>query len=417
MKRRTCLMVLLVILILAVSVPAAAAERLAVAVNHSRVLYFDGVERVAVANPEIADVVVVSGSEILLVGKNPGHTTLHVWSRTGRTSYVVEAAADDTMLAANIKNILRYDNIRVSKVNNTVILEGTVNDQYQRSRAEKVAAAYGDKVVNMLEITNPMQVKIEAKVIEINREKVKNLGIKWGNDPAIPGTFIFGQSLSDPITGDVLGKWGGYAGINGELNALIKDGHAKLLSQPNIITLSGEKANIVVGGEIPVPVGIDNNRVSIEWKQYGIKLNIAPEVTAGSLVTSRVTAEVSTLDWNSTHKIELGLGMKIPPIKLRKAESALALSSGQTMAIGGLIAHETARDVHKVPLLANIPVIGNLFKSSSFTRGETELLILITPTIVDPAEYLPSVTPDMAVAATENPWGGKANVQDKSAGR
>ncbi|MEG6585246.1 type II and III secretion system protein family protein [Dendrosporobacter sp. 1207_IL3150] len=381
--------------------PALAEGKLAVAVSQSRVLNYYGVERVAIANPEIADVLVVSSNEILLVGKAPGMTTLHIWSAGNRQSYLVEVAADDLPIANEIKNILGYNDIRVSKVGKTIILEGTVNDRYQKNRAEKVAEAYGEKVVNLLELTKPVQVKIEAQVIEIDREKLKNIGLKWGNDPySSPGSFLFGQRQN-------LGSF--YANIHSELRLLVRDGSAKILSQPNMITLSGEKANIMIGGEIPVPIAWDDNKITFEWKEYGIKLDIEPEVNNEGLINSRIKAEVSSLDWNSTKSIQ-GVGdLKIPPIKMRKAETAIALSSGQTMAIGGLIAHETAQDVTKVPFLGDLPVLGKLFQSKSFTRNETELIILITPTIVDPAEYLPQLTTEMHEFSKENPWGGANN--------
>lgn len=407
MKLKLYVVVVLLVAGILFAGTAVAEEKMAVAVNQSRVLYFNGVERVAVANPEIADIVIVSGSEVLLVGKSPGFTTLHIWDRSGRSSYQVEVGAADTSIANDIKNILGLTDITVSKVNKTIILEGTVNDQYQKNRADKVASAYADKVVNLLEIIRPVQVRIEAKVVEINREAASNVGIKWsGNSLNTTGNFSFGQSSVNSLAPKAFGKLGTYSPINAQVEALIKNGLAKILSQPNIITLSGDKANIMVGGQIPVPVGVNDGRVTIEWKDYGIKLDIAPEVNADKLIQSKIKAEVSTLDWTDEHKIELGIGMKIPPVKIRKAETSIAMSSGQTMAIGGLISSETSKDVHKVPLLGDIPIIGNLFKSTSFSRGETEVIIFITPTIVDPDEYIPSQTSEMKGFIKENPYGG-----------
>ncbi len=455
-KRLWTIVICLFILALLSGVPVSAAEKVAVAVNQSRILTFTGVSQVAVANPDIADVSVVSGSEIILIGKAPGMTTLHIWSLTGRQSFLVEVGTDDTNIANAIRETLGYKDIRVSKINNNIILEGTVNDQYQKNRAEKVAGAYGEKVINLLELIRPTQVKIEAKIIEINREKAREIGIKWGNDPASPGTFRFGQTpMTDTVTmstptgldnngvmqfkdvtsrvwnnalsiggtgtklwGQTLGGLGGYWDINAQLNAMIKNGMAKILSQPNIVAISGEKADIMVGGQIPIPVGLDNGRISIEWKDYGIKLEINPEVNAQGLIYSKFKAEVSALDWNSTHRIELGQGMKIPPLTVRKSESTIALVSGQTMAIGGLIASTTAQDVYKVPLLGDLPILGKLFQSKSFTKGETELIILITPTIVDPKEYVPDMSQELQEFKNENPWGGMQNVgKDQGANR
>lgn len=397
---------ILAVLIVTGTTAVMAAEPLTVAVSQSRVLNFSGVERVAIANPDIADVMVVSGSEVLLIGKHPGATTLHVWSTLGRSSFLVEVAANDVLIANEIQAILGYNNIQVSKIGKTIILEGKVSDQYQKSRAEAVAGAYGDKIVNLLELTKPIQVKIEAKVIEIDRTKEKNLGIKWGNSPSFPGAFVFGQDSVNSIAPRVFGNLGTYSSINAQLTALIKDGSAKLLSQPNMITLSGDKANILVGGQIPVPFSVQNGQIAIQWKDYGIRLEVAPAVNAEGLINSKVKAEVSSLDWNSTKSIKLGTDMEIPPLKTSQAETSIALSSGQTIAIGGLISSQTSKDVFKMPLLGDLPILGNLFKSTSFTRNETELIILITPTIINPAEYIPQTTQEMRDFSQESPSGG-----------
>lgn len=416
MLKNIKIVVLSLCCILLLPLSSQASDKLEVALNQSRVLSFYGVERVAVADPDIADVVVISSSEILLVGKAPGMTSLHVWSGAGRESYDIQVAANDAALAEEIKRILNYPDIKVSKINKTLVLEGTVSDQYQKSRAEKVASAYGEKVVNLLELTTPIQVKIEAKVVEINREKVNNLGIKWGNTISSPGSFVFGQG-TNYSTGNSR-AFNNYANIIGQLDALVKDGSAKILSQPNLITLSGDKANILVGGQLPVPVSWNNGQLTVEWKDYGIKLEIEPEVNGEKLINSKIKAEVSSIDWNSTRKIAISQSLSIPPIKMRKAEAALALSSGQTMAIGGLIASEMTQDVYKVPLIGDLPIIGGLFKSTSFNRSETELLILITPTIVEPELYVPGQSKEMKTFREENPWEGNHDGgKDKSADR
>lgn len=384
-----------------------ATEKIAVAVSQSRVMNFNTVQKIAIANPEIADVVVVSSSEVLLVGKSSGVTTLHVWSLGGKESFQVEVVADDAPIANEIKSIIGFDDLRVSKIGKTIILEGKVNSQYQKVRAEKVAEAYGEKVVNLLEMTNPVQVKIETVIVEIDREKTKNLGMKWGNYTYAPGTFTFGQSASNSVVADsVLGGLSTYTPINGILSALIKNGSAKILSKPNVITLSGDKANIMIGGQIPVPVSSQNGQITVEWKDYGIKLDIEPEVNAEGLIHSKIKAEVSSIDWNSTHTIQIGVNTYIPTIKMNKAETAIALSSGQTMAIGGLFSTQTSHDVTKVPFLTELPILGKLFTSHSYSSGETELIILVTPTIVDPTEYLPRTTSEMKEFLQADPLGG-----------
>ena len=384
-----------------------ATEVMEVGVNQSRVLAFAGVEKVAVANPEIADVLVVSKSELLVVGKRLGSTSLHIWSSKGRSSYTIKVSADDTVIAQVIKEALGYSSVRVQKIGQTVVLEGAVTDQIQKNRAEKLAAMYGDKVVNLIEVHKPLQIKIEAVILEIDRQKSKDLGIKWGNGLGSgfsAGIFSLGQGYGNPVGGgNPFGQLGGYDAVNTQLSALVKSEVAHILSQPNLVTLSGEKANIMVGGQIPVPVSVQGNQIGIEWKDYGIKLDIIPEADSSGLITSKVKAEVSSLDWNSTHKIQIGSNMYIPPMKMRKAETVIALTMGQTMAIGGLISNEMIEDVQKVPLLSDIPILGNLFKSKSFNKNETELIILITPSIVDVDAEQKNIQTDITKFKNANP--------------
>ena len=397
--RKAILLSVLVLLLTAWSFPVLAADdSIRIGVSESRAISFGSVERVAIANPAIADVVVLSGGSILVVGKSPGATSLQVWSDGERYPYLVEVTAADETVAAQLRDILGYPGIKVSKVGKTVILEGTVRDQYQRERAEKLGGAYGEKVVNLLEITRPLQVKMEAKVVEISKNKASELGINWGNSVTSPGVFTFGQSsstdaggtvISNPASGRQWSKLGTYSGINGQLNLMISNGVAKLLSQPNMVTLSGEKANILVGGQIPVPTSNSNGEVSVEWKDYGIRLEVRPEVSQEGLITSKVVAEVSTLDYASSYRISLTGNLVIPPLKTRRAESTIGIFSGETMAIGGLLSSEESKSVNRVPLLSNIPVLGNLFKSTSFSRGDTEIVILITATVVQDAGVKP----------------------------
>lgn len=402
----------LALLFLLIWMPSAwMADTLTVAVNQSQVITLPGVERVAVANPEIADVIIVSGSEALIVAKNAGVTSMHVWSSTGRQSYLIEVAVDDVPLARSIEAAIGYSGVKVSKLGRTIILEGKVDTQPQKERAEKLASIYGDKVINLLSLEKPAQIKIEAQVIEIDRQKAKDLGIKWGNGTGpgfAPGGFSAGQDYLYN-NGWSLGNFGETAALNAQISAMVKDGTARVLSRPNVITLSGDKASIMIGGEIPIPVGLKDGTITILWKAYGIMLDIGPELTSANLIQSKIKAEVSSLDWNSAHKLQLGNNLYIPPIKMRKAETAIALASGQTMAIGGLISSETTRDITKIPLLADLPILGALFKSTSFNRQETELLIFITPTVVDPATYQPQAQPDMQEFSKENPWGGINN--------
>ena len=262
-----------------------AAERLQVGVNRSNIYYGGGVTQVAIANPEIADVVILSPEQYMLVGKKVGSTSLHIWKGDVYQTFEVVVNGTDPGMAYSIAQLIGYPNVKVSVTGGRTLLEGTVQNQYEKNRAEKIAASFGGEVINLLEMTKPKQVRIESRVVEINSSKAKDLGIAIGNasdtnDGGVtvlgtPGTFSMGQSASNGREkSDIFGWFGSYAEINAQLNAMVKKGDAKILSQPYIITMSGEKAEILIGGEIPVPVNTGDNAVSVEWREYGIKLNI-----------------------------------------------------------------------------------------------------------------------------------------------
>ena len=379
------------------------ASNMTVGINQSRVIDAGGVKQVAIANPDIADVIVAAPGEVMLVGKKAGTTSLSLWRYGTRYDYTVVVDGNDDGLAANIKSVLKYPDVHVSVVGGKVILEGMVENQYEKSRAEMVAASYGS-VTNMLQMRHPKQVRIESRVIEISTDKVKNLGIAFGNkasgdsssdDSSVSlgteGVFGVGQSHTGKNTIDT-GKpfnwFGSYADINAQLNALVKKGDAKILSEPYVIAMSGEKANILIGGEIPVPVNTDDNTVTVEWREYGIRLDIEPTVQQDNSVDSKIQTEVSSLDWSSAVNATSATGVRIPGLLSRKADSHVIMQPGMTMAIGGLISSTESKSVSKIPLLGDIPILGQFFRNTSKTRERKEILILLTPILVD-SDYKP----------------------------
>ena len=373
------------------------ASNMTVGLNQSRMIDAGGVNQVAIANPEIADVIVVAPGEVMLVGKKAGTTSLSLWRYGTRYDYTVVVDGNDNGLAANIESVLKYPDVHASVVGGKVILEGMVENQYEKSRAETIAASYGE-VTNLLQMRHPKQVRIESRVIEISTDKVKNLGIAFGNKASgsdsgvslgTEGAFGFGQSHNNAIdTGRPFNWFGSYAEINAQLNALVKKGDAKILSEPYVIALSGEKANILIGGEIPVPVNTDDNTVTVEWREYGIRLDIEPNVQQDNSVDSKIQTEVSSLDWSSAVNATSATGVRIPGLLSRKADSHVVMQPGMTMAIGGLISSNDSKSVSKIPLLGDIPILGQFFRNTSKTRERKEILILLTPILVD-SDYKP----------------------------
>lgn len=382
---------------------ACAAEPVEVSLNESKYMAASGITRLAVGNPAIADVQLLSSGDFLLVGKKAGTTSLIVWSDGGRrTEYTVYVAGNDRGMASAIQDAIGYPKVHVQMMKDRVMLRGKVENQYEHDVAMKIAGLYtgGDDsgVIDLLEMEHPSQIRLEAQIIEINSDYTKNLGIQyWSQTPGSNSNS--GSSSDNTNSGITVGtaglfyggedfsstrKHGGWLGshvanVNVTLQALINEGKARILSRPSITTMSGKTANILIGGRIPIPVSDGNGNVSIDWHEYGVKLNIEPVVDSEDKITSKVHAEVSTLDYSHGVKID---SFSVPGIATREAESEVNVRSGMTMAIGGLINSEDAKIVSKIPLLGDLPIIGRFFRHTSNTRDKRELIILITPTLV-----------------------------------
>lgn len=396
------------------------------------------IKRVAVTNPEIADVAVVDKRALNVIGKKTGSTSLTVWTADGmRQDFRVCVSGVDSGLAETIRKAIGLPKVKVEVVGGKVLLTGTVQNQKEKTLAYRVASLYAggnggddkalqrtllgedaqvddgldgdDKVINLLEMINPDQINIEAEVIEINSNDAKQIGIEYGADSSVgsPGTWYANKSGRD-ITEyyrDETGKISGnqtyhsnlmrnagshwytrnwlythFSDINARIHTLVTNGHARVISRPNITTMSGKTAGILVGGEIPYPK-MNNNSTSIDYKPYGIKLNLlSPTVDASGNVTSRVFAEVSRLDWGNAVTVD---GFKMPATAKSSAETMVNIPSGMTMVIGGLLDSDDTKNISKIPLLGDIPFLGELFKYHNDSKQKSEIMILITPRVVN----------------------------------
>ena len=397
-----------------------AADILNVSVNGSRYMEDSGITRLAVGNPDIADIRLLSNNDYLVVGKKAGSTSLLVWSDHGRQEYNVYVSGDDEGTEKAIQKAIGYPGVKVQMMNGKLLLRGKVKNQYEHDSAVKVAQLYlgsgggaassasangegqgavtDSNIIDLLDMTNPSQVRLEAQIIEINTSAERNLGIQYWS-PTLGNTTTtnaFGETTSTGITRGssnlfYVGEdfknprgsfgWLGshFSNINASLQALVTEGKARILSRPSITTMSGQKANILIGGRIPIPTSAGDGQIAIDWREYGIRLNIEPVVDAENKITSKVHAEVSTLDYG--HSVTEN-DFSIPAIASREADAVINVRSGMTMAIGGLLNSQDGKTVTKIPLLGDIPIIGQFFRHTQKTRDNRELLILITPTLV-----------------------------------
>lgn len=388
MKKYICLLAALAVLAIG-SATEAAPQPIWLELNQAY-LYQAGsskITRVTVANPAIADVVVLDKVKLNIIGKALGSTSLSVWSANGmRQDFVISVCNTDTATAQFIKQSMGLDGVQVAKVGDKLVLQGTVENQYELNNALGMAKVYAgeDNIVNLIQMKNPTMVNLSALVIDISGKDASDLGFKYGVASDV-STSNGHTSITFGTAGDFYGGKDFYdvthhpfQNVDFMIQALASQNKIKVLSRPNITTMSGEEAEILIGGELPIPTSKDGE-ISVEWKPYGIKLKIKPQVDQESKITSKVEAEVSGIDASVSIPTSAG---KIPGLISRKASTMLSVPDGQTMAIGGLMNSDESKVITKVPILGDIPIIGEFFKHTSTSKDKRELMILITPTIV-----------------------------------
>jgi len=402
------------------------------------------ITRVAMSSDKVAKVKILGKFALNIVAVGEGTTTLNVWTRNGmRQEFQISVSQADEGLASQIEKAINLPNVKVQKVGKKILLRGTVANQYERDLAFSIASIYvesansktetshanpnsadvvsssgeikdeedtNSNIINLLQMTNPDQINIEAEVIEINSDDAKQLGVQYGSDDSVssPGTWYANHSGRD-ITEYYINKDGEpasftrhsnlmrdsgshwytknwlythFSWINAKINALVSEGKARIVSRPNVTTMSGRDARILVGGQIPYPKsGGSDNGTEIEYKNYGIELDLMKPVAdnAGN-ITSRLHASVSRLDWSNAVTVD---GYNMPALSTRSADTMVNIPSGMTMVIAGLMNSEDSKTIQKVPVLGNIPLLGELFKYHNNSRQKSEIIVLITPHIVN----------------------------------
>ena len=406
-----------------------AADLLSVGVHSSRYVSMPTtITRIAVGDPNIATIVRVpsSNSEFLVVAHKAGTTSLFVWGADGaRYEYIVGVSPEDEGQAKVIESVIGLPGVRVKMVDGKVLLTGTVENQYERNYAVRTAQLFvkadtsgnlsvgsnadlrmqaqtADKnsrsssvggntvssagtVIDLLHLRHPSQIKLEAQVVAINPTENTDLGFVYGSGTgsdltSSPGVFYGGQSYGSGGSTTFRNnpwKWltEHHDDINMALRALVTQNRAKILSRPSITTMSGEEAVIQVGGEIPYTTRDKNGNPTTEFKDYGIILQFKPLVDAENRIVSSIHTEVSMPSGETVDNQ--------PILEKRRADAVVTATSGTTMVIGGLMDSREYKVVRKFPFLGDIPIIGEFFKYTSKSRNRQELIILVTPRLVD----------------------------------
>lgn len=361
-----------------------------------------GTSELFIANPEVADIQMNDPEVAYIFGKKPGVTTIFSASKNGKTPLKINLTVVHNIarLKEVIKSIAPNESVELISTPAGLVMNGTVTSaDLAKSITSVVQRFLGTKevILNNLQISSPTQVYLKVKVAEVSRNAMNKLNINWGstfssnnyNFGVLSGTPpLINNAFNHNTTSNSLGIQfnDGKTNLSTLIDALNNEGLGTILAEPTLIALSGETASFLVGGEFPYPVPQDTN-VTIQFKQFGISLAFTPTVLGSNRINLRVRPEVSELDPTKSLVIALGGSggsATIPSIQTRRAETSLELASGQGMMIAGLFSTSTKNSIREFPGLADIPILGALFRSNQFQRDETELVILVTPYLVNP---------------------------------
>ncbi len=402
-----------------------AAQALNLIVGKGQVMDFTAnVARASITDPKIASVVIISPKELLINGKAAGVTNLLVWDEQDKSQvYDVEVQANTSQLADMLQQIAPNDNISVRAAKDSVVITGEVMRPTTVTEVDKIAIAFagkGEKVVNLLRVTEPAQVMLKVRVVEVDRTALQNLGVDlvaqgdkffftstpaktgvaFSSDTPLAGVGprvdqlngVFPGNILYPEQTDLFGlahigsKHTGYFNLMPHVQLQERKDLLRVLAEPNLMAKSGEEATFLAGGEIPIPM-VTANTVQAIFKEFGIRLKFKPVVTESGTIRLTVEPEVSSLD--PTNAVTLS-GFSVPAFKTRRTQTTVELRDGETLIIGGLLSQQTTKAAQKIPMASDLPIIGDLFKSEKFNKGETELLIMVSPSLVRPNTFIPN---------------------------
>jgi pilus assembly protein CpaC len=369
-------------------------------------------KRIYVSNPLAVDSLTASPTEIVVTAKAPGVSSLILWDEAGQSvTYLIFSDLDVTSLQREIHEALPYDDIKVEADEDRVSLSGTVLSDVSAEAAVKLAALYTKNVVNSVVVRSPhiRQVKLQVEIVEIDRSKIDQFGINFFGEGKNTSNVTTGQFPSTQTYTPASGTAPATITTSNPLNLFffrfgpniglalqdLQDRQiAQILSEPTITTLSGLKASFLAGGEFPFPVVQGSSggltSITIQFRPYGVKLDFTPIVNDDRTVQLKVAPEVSALDYTNAVTIS---GYTIPAISTRRAETQVELRDGQSFAISGLLDHRTTDIFNKMPGIGDVPILGQLFRSKNVNHSTVELMVIVTPTIVDPLNDATSPTP------------------------
>lgn len=419
-------------------------ETLHLVPGQQKILSAPGVTRIAIANPNVADVKVVTAGQVLVTAVGVGETELTVWQGSRLASYQIvvtrmdprelkrevdkllgnregmstrisrdkvyiegsvltlpdlEKAEEIARLYPQVQSLVKLDpsahaliaealnkqlqrvglpNARATVVGSTLFLEGMVDSEADLKKAEIITAGIGQNIQSVLRVGSSRMVELDVEFVEIAKNSLDRIGVSWPTDLSGEVSLSYASTTILKGSGPDTATLTGTGSLRGSLGLALQfnDGVTRTLANPRLITASAQSAKFLAGGEVPIPI-VTDNRVYIEYKEYGIRLNITPIADGSGAIQTKVLTEISQVDESVTV-------MGVPGFLTRRVDTEVTVRDGETIVLSGLLHLTEAKDITKVPFFGHLPIIGELFKSRQFRDRQTELVVFVTPRLVDP---------------------------------
>ncbi|MEO1252378.1 MAG: type II and III secretion system protein family protein [Pseudomonadota bacterium] len=383
---------------------------------------------VLVSQPSVVDAVIRSPRRVYLMGLQTGQTNAFFFDSRGRQILNLEIMVERDMdaLSELIERVMPNTRIEVESINDNVVLRGTVQNAGEAANAALLAGRFVDdeeKVVSLISIREPEQVMLKVRIVEMQRQLMRQLGVSHSgilqlNTLALgfaTGGFTTGGIVGDvanatiPVSG-LRNPIGDITELDSQIEALETHGLVRVLAEPNLTALSGESARFLAGGEFPIPVGQEDGVISIEFKEFGVGLGFSPVVLSKGRINLEVSTEVSevttdnafflpgatTVDENGN--LVTTTGLAIPGLSVRRANTTVELPSGGSLVLAGLLQEDMRQTIEGIPGVKDVPVLGALFRSRDYQNSETELVIIVTPYLVEPTHESKLIGPEKGFA-------------------
>ena len=385
-----------------------AAQKFALEIGQNRLLVLsEAIVRVSVADPKVADLKVITQTQLLLTARGVGTTDLTLWNKKDEPLVMALVVTRNLeALRKQLGELFPQEKITVAPAGgDLIVLSGEVGDVRVPERAAEVAKLHAEKVVNLIRVTGNQQVQLEVKFAEVSRRGLREIGFNFFHKDAA-GRFLGGMTNSGTDPGGFLtipgagalsrpniyprSPGGGFSvffsglpsfPFSAMLSLLESTGLAKLLAEPTLVAMSGQEARFLAGGEFPIPYSTGLGAVTVQWKKFGIMLAFTPTVISDGILNLKLATEVSDVD--ATRSVTIG-GFSIPGMTSRQSDTTVRLADGQSFAIAGLLSSRMRSQIDKIPLLGDLPILGALFRSTEYSRDESELLVVVTAHLARP---------------------------------